>query len=172
MLIAVLSDSHDQVANLHLAVLRANQARADLLIHCGDLISPFMLTHLHAFNGPVHLVYGNNVGDQHQIAEACDKSFHNLHHHGPYAFLNIDKWRIGVIHYPEVARKLARTGDFDLVCYGHNHIYKVEQVGSCMLVNPGDLLGDETQPSFVLINLEEHSVHREFTGQMMVLQDK
>ena len=71
MRIAILSDSHDHIPNLRRAVSRANSEGAELLIHCGDLISPFMLPCLDGFNGPVHLIYGNNPGDQHLIASRC-----------------------------------------------------------------------------------------------------
>jgi putative phosphoesterase len=64
MRIAILSDSHDHIPNLKRAVRLANSEGAELLIHCGDLISPFMLPCLDGFNGPVHLIYGNNPGDQ------------------------------------------------------------------------------------------------------------
>jgi hypothetical protein len=59
MRIAVLSDSHDHIPHFRRAVLGANQEGAELLIHCGDLISPFMLTYLESFNGQAHLIYGN-----------------------------------------------------------------------------------------------------------------
>ena len=93
MRIAVLSDSHDHIPNLRRAVIRANQEGADLLIHCGDLISPFMLPYLHAFNGPVHLIYGNNAGDQHLIATRCGSKFGNIRHHGFHGAITTDACR-------------------------------------------------------------------------------
>ncbi|MDD2464631.1 MAG: YfcE family phosphodiesterase [Desulfobulbus sp.] len=171
MRIAVLSDSHDQIPHLHLAVQRANQMQADLLIHCGDLISPFMLRYLHAFNGPVHLIYGNNAGDQHLISSRCGKIFVNIHHHGIHGSITAGGWRIAFIHYPELARELARSGEYHLVCYGHDHIFHSERQGACLLVNPGDLLGKEDVPSFALVDLEQGVTHREFVGNKLVIPD-
>ena len=82
MLIAVLSDTHDHLANLRSAVTLCNERGAFLLIHCGDLISPFMLQELAAFNGPVHLVYGNNIGDMYLISRFCADRFPSVTHHG------------------------------------------------------------------------------------------
>ncbi len=28
-----------------------------------------------------------------------------------------------------------------VVCYGHNHLYKVERVGSALMINPGAIIG-------------------------------
>lgn len=164
MRIAVLSDSHDQIPNLHAAVQRANEAQANLLIHCGDLISPFMLRYLHAFNGPVHLIYGNNAGDQHLISARCGKIFANIHHHGTHGRITVGGWRIAFIHYPKLARDIARSGEYHLVCYGHDHIFNSEHVGACLLVNPGDLLGKDEIPSFALVDLEQGVTRREFVG--------
>ncbi|MGD9949954.1 MAG: YfcE family phosphodiesterase [Desulfobulbus sp.] len=171
MRIAVLSDSHDQIPNLHLAVQKANQAQADILIHCGDLISPFMLRYLHAFNGPVHLIYGNNAGDQHLISARCGKTFTNIQHHGTHGSITVRGWRIAFIHYPELARELARSDKYHLVCYGHNHIFHSERLGDCLLVNPGDLLGKDEIPSFALVDLEQRLTLREFVGSKLAITD-
>lgn len=172
MRIAVLSDSHDHIPNLHHAVQRANQEQADLLLHCGDLISPFMLRYLHAFRGPVHLIYGNNIGDQHLIATRCGPVFANLHHHGSHGAIIINGWRIAMNHYPDLARQLALSGKYDLVCYGHDHLFHSESIGDCLLVNPGDLLGKDECPSFALVNLEQKLVHRKYVGAQLELSTK
>lgn len=171
MRIAVLSDSHDHIPHLHLAVQRANEQQADLLLHCGDLISPFMLRYLHRFQGPVHLVYGNNVGDQHLIASRCGTTFTNLHHHGFHAAITVQGWRIALNHYPELAREQASSGQYHLVCCGHDHIYQVEQIGACLLVNPGDLLGKDHTPSFALVDLAQGRVCREEVGEQLVVPE-
>ena len=67
MKIAILSDSHDNIPNLRMAVELCNKRGTGMIIHCGDLISPFMLDELAEFTGAVHLIYGNNAGDQHLI---------------------------------------------------------------------------------------------------------
>lgn len=171
MRIAVFSDSHDHVANLHRAVQLANHHGAELLLHCGDLISPFMLPYLHTFQGPVHLIYGNNIGDQHLIVSRCGTTFGNIHHHGTHAALTADSHRIACNHYPELARDLARSGSFDLVCYGHDHLFHVERVGECLLLNPGDLLGKDAAPCFALLDFPSGDVRRIEVGAQMLLND-
>lgn len=171
MLIAILSDSHDHIPNLHRAISRANREGAELLIHCGDLISPFMLPYLHAFHGPVHLIYGNNAGDQHLIASRCATRFENIHHHGTHGAIVAGSFRIAFHHYPELAREQALSGAHDLVCYGHDHLFFVERLGNCFLINPGDLLGKDAIPAFVLFNTDDFSVRRLEVGSKLLLDD-
>lgn len=152
MKIAILSDSHDHIPNLREAVSQSNQRGCAMLIHCGDLISPFMLEELAAFAGAVHLVYGNNPGDQHLISASCGTRFPALNHHGLLGAVEAGGLKIAFTHYPLMARRLAAQGNFDVVCCGHNHRRLIEEVGTTLLVNPGELLGKDAQPSFVVMS--------------------
>ena len=167
MKIAVVSDSHDQIPNLRQAVTLANERGCVLLIHCGDLISPFMLEELAAFAGAVHLIYGNNAGDQHLISSACSGRFPSLTHHGVLGALEAGGRKIAFTHYPQMARGLAAQGDFDVVCCGHNHRYRVEKIGGSLLVNPGELLGKDAQPSFVVLDTATLEVERVVVGSLL-----
>ncbi len=171
MLIAILSDSHDHIPNLQRAVSLANREGAELLIHCGDLISPFMLKYLHAFQGPVHLIYGNNAGDQHLISSRCATAFDNIQHHGLHGTIVSGSLRIAFNHYPELARELALSGAYDLVCYGHDHIFSVDRLDGCLLLNPGDLLGKDDTPAFALYNTIDFSVRRLEVGNKLILDE-
>ncbi|WP_457572885.1 YfcE family phosphodiesterase [Desulfolithobacter sp.] len=171
MLIAIVSDSHDMIPNLHRAVSLANREGAEVMIHCGDLISPFMLSQLRRFQGQVHLIYGNNAGDQHLISSRCQAMFENIRHHGLQGEIEVDGLRIGFIHYPETALGLACTGKYDVVCCGHNHEYQVERIGNCLLVNPGDLLGKEDIPGFILLDTATLETRRIQAGELLVFDD-
>jgi len=171
MKIAILSDTHDHIPNLVCAVNRANAAKAKILIHCGDLISPFMLPYLDGFHGRVHLIYGNNVGDQHLISSRCATGFDRITHHGIEGSIKVGGLRIGFNHYPSLARGLAAGGKFDVVCCGHNHRAGVEQIGDCLLINPGDLHGKDEQPGFILFETTDRSHERIIVGDRLVLEE-
>ena len=171
MQIAILSDSHDHIPNLCRAVSRANRENAEIMIHCGDLISPFMLKRLHDFQGQVHLIYGNNAGDQHLISTRCATKFANISHHGLQGEIKAGDKRICFIHYPHTGRALARTGEYDIVCCGHNHKQGIETIGNCLLINPGDLLGAEVEPGFMLLDTETMQVQRIIVGTLMNFDD-
>jgi len=159
MRIAVLSDTHDHIPNLRSAVTYCNAYGVGVMIHCGDLISPFMLDELVRFGGAVHLVYGNNVGDQHLISQGCGTRYLSITHHGILGAIEAGGLKIAFTHYPVMARGLATQQHFDVVCCGHNHRYGVEKIGNTLLINPGELLGKDGQPGFAI--LESDSMHVE-----------
>ncbi len=168
---AVLSDSHDQVANLRSAIDYCNSVDIDVIAHCGDLISPFMLKQLTRFNGPVHLIYGNNIGDQRLIADRCGHEFPNIKHHGILGKFMVDNYKVAIVHYPEQADKLAREAIYDIVCCGHSHVPLIRQYDSTLLINPGQLLGENDQAGFVIVDFTAGTSQRISVGRCMFDQD-
>jgi hypothetical protein len=146
MKLTILSDTHDNLWALKSAMPQI--ATADAAIHCGDLCSPFMLKELgQGMNGkPAHVVWGNNEGDILLMTRVAAQ-FPNLTLHGAFAELEFDGVRVAVNHYPDIARGLAASGKYDLVCFGHNHIASLTKVGvgsalpQCQLLNPGEMMG-------------------------------
>lgn len=160
MRIAILSDTHDHIPNLRAAVTYCNAYSVSLVIHCGDLISPFMLDELARFGGAVHLVYGNNAGDQHLISQACGARYPAITHHGPFGAVEAGGLKFAFTHFPQLARGIASQGTFDVVCCGHNHRHGVEQIGSTQFINPGELLGKDDQPGFYILDCISRAVER------------
>jgi putative phosphoesterase len=149
LLAAVLSDTHDHISNLRHAVELAAERGAVLLVHCGDLVAPFMIQELAAFLGPVHLVFGNNDGDLLLLSRVAAQ-FPNITLHGQLGDIELEARRIAFAHTPELARPLAASGLYGAVFFGHTHAAEVEWVGDCLLLNPGDLMGKDAPPSFAL----------------------
>jgi predicted phosphodiesterase len=78
--------------------------------------------------------------------------------HGQVAHLELDGLRIGVNHYPEIARDMAHAGRYDLVCYGHDHTANEERIGETLLLNPGELLGLKGRSSIAIFDTQDRSV--------------
>ncbi len=165
--LAILSDTHDQIANLRAAIAYCNAKSIDILLHCGDLISPFMLKELALFEGPVHLIYGNNVGDQHLISSRCSTEYANITHHGVFGKITCDNLKIALVHYPEQARGLASLSNYDIICCGHSHRYGIEYWGKTLVINPGQLLGEDDQAGFALLDLDQLKIQRIRVGECM-----
>jgi putative phosphoesterase len=155
MRVAVFSDSHDQINHLEAALAAANQAGAAMLLHCGDLCAPFMVDRLgRAFSGPIHIVFGNNDGDG-RLLQTIASRYPQISLHGIYAEIETSGRMLAMIHYPEPARRIAQSGQFDLVVYGHNHLKHVEEItkasgAPAILANPGELLGMMGAPTWGL----------------------
>jgi len=154
--IAVFSDSHDNVWNLRKALQQAREMGADALLHCGDLCAPFTIKIMaEAFDGPIHLVFGNNDGDGRLIQTVVEKYDH-VTHYGAYAEVALFDSKIAMIHYPEPALRIAQSGQFDLVCYGHDHTQHKETIDKTLLVNPGEIMGFMHEPTWGLYDADAH----------------
>jgi putative phosphoesterase len=138
MKIAILSDIHD---NIWILETLLNGLEADALIFCGDFCAPFTLAQIgKGFEGPIHVVFGNNDGDQLLMSRVASR-FEHVTLHGQFADLEFDGRRVAVTHYPEIGRPLAQGGVYDLVCNGHSHERGVDETGKTLLVNPGEVMG-------------------------------
>lgn len=168
MKIAIASDSHDNIPNLRACVAACNAGKINVLIHCGDLISPFMLKELTRLNGESHLIYGNNAGDQHLISSRCGTIFPSITHHGIMGEIEVCGRRIAFTHYPRQARGLAHEGEFDVICCGHNHRAGIEKINNTLLINAGQLLGVEEEPGMSILDCETLEVERIQCGEMIL----
>jgi putative phosphoesterase len=108
---------------------------------------------------PIHIVWGNNEGDPYTIGKVA-QGYPNVHLHGSLAEVELGGFRVAVNHYPRIAEGLAKSGEYDLVCYGHDHEGRDEQVGDCTLLNPGEMMGLNNPSSFSFFDLETREVER------------
>ena len=130
---------------------------SDVLICCGDLCSPFVVDELTKFERDIHIVFGNNDADLYRItAKALKKP--NCHVHGELFESDFDGKHLVVNHFDYLARPMSRSGDYDVVCFGHNHELEISLEGNCLLINPGPIMGakfssgrwEDTPPTFVI----------------------
>ena len=155
--IAIFSDSHDNIWMLEIALKQVQARGAEALLHCGDLCAPFIVKQLaEGFPGEIHLVFGNNDGDG-RLIQVVGAQFPRVIHHGIYAELNIGGRKIAMIHYPEPALRIAQSGQFDLVCYGHDHTRHHEIMGPTHFVNPGEIMGKDHAPTWGLYDCEANT---------------
>lgn len=156
--IAIISDTHDNFTNLSRALEQIHAAGADMLLHCGDLCAPFMVSRLaQGFAGPIHIVFGNNDGDGRLIQSIASKH-PQVTLHGIYAEISNGNRTLAMIHYPEPARRIAASDAFDLVCYGHDHTQHLSAVGRTWLLNAGELMGLRSKPTWATYDTRAHTV--------------
>lgn len=153
MKIGIISDTHDNLWRLDEAI--SHLAGVEAVLHCGDLVSPFMIHRLgKGLPGvPVHMVWGNNDGDKRAVSKAAE-GYPGFTIYGEFAEIEIDGVRIAINHYPEIARGLANSGLYDLVCYGHDHTAHQEMVGDTLLLNPGEVMGLMGSASLAILDTE------------------
>jgi uncharacterized protein len=159
MKVCILSDSHDNRALLEAAVREAVDLGVEAVLHCGDLVAPSTLNVLKPFGLPIHVIHGNNTGDLYMMSRIAGKPGSLVRFYGQDAGIELAGRRVFLVHYPHYAEALATTGDWDLVCCGHDHKADIRDVrnikgGNTRLVNPGTVGGVAAPATWVLGDLE------------------
>lgn len=135
MKIGILSDSHDNLPAITKAVSAFNDAEVSMVIHAGDLISPFVSLPLKKLESDLVAVFGNNDGERLGLATVFNGQIHRPPH-----FLMFANQRILILHEPDNLEALADSGHFDLIVYGHTHDADIRQ-GKTLVINPGECGG-------------------------------
>lgn len=157
MKIAIMSDSHEHWDNLHKAIHIANQQSCDVLLFWGDLMAPGNgLSALKTFAGPVHMVFGNNDGDVYKLMK--NSQWSNITIHGDIYEDTIDGLKVMMNHYLKITNRAAKSGDYNLCIYGHDHKYQYSLVGNTQLLNSGSILGDKEPAGFVIYDTQTKEV--------------
>lgn len=135
MRLAVVSDSHGHVELTRPAIRMLESLEVERVLHCGDIGSIEVIEMFEQW--PTEFVFGNcdfNHADLTQAIEAAGQTCHGL-----FGELELESRRIALLHGHERRRfeEVTASGAYDLVCYGHTHVAKIEQVGETMVLNPG-----------------------------------
>lgn len=158
MIIAILSDSHDHREHLAAATGDAKKRGAEAIIHCGDIVAPSTLHAAQPFGLPLHVIHGNNMGDTYNLARLAHKAGSNVTYYGQDATIELGGRKIFVVHYPHYAKAMAATGDFDLVCNGHEHKARVDRLTAAngkpvVWLDPGTVGGVSAPATYILGDL-------------------
>ena len=142
MKIGVISDTHDQIAHILQAINLLNEANVDLVIHCGDWVSPFVLYHFQNLKAPIRGIFGNNDGDRFRHLMLKEKLGLNLQLEERFLKLELDGRKLAVFHgdYPELVTGLVLSGEWDAVFHGHTHQKVNETLGNTLSLNPGSFM--------------------------------
>ena len=163
MKIAILSDIHDNLWKLD--VVLPFIGSCDALICCGDLCSPFVIDELATgFPRSIHIVFGNNDADLFRITTKT-KPYPHVRLYGEYCEIDFDGKRFAVNHFDYLARPIAKSGIYDVVCFGHNHQFEVATYGRTLALNPGSIMGakfgggmrEDTESTFIVYDTETNT---------------
>ena len=152
MKIAIVSDTHGNVANFRKVVDWLAKEKIQTILHCGDIGDPESLKEsLGNFKGEFFGVFGNMDKDFRILIDEYNK-ISKVKIEENILETKIDKKKIAITHYPDAAKKLAYSQKFNLVFYGHTHRAWEEEIGGCRFINPGELAGQFYKPTFAVYN--------------------
>jgi uncharacterized protein len=151
MRLGILSDTHDQQPRTRRAVELLLAEGADVLIHCGDLTGPEMVTACTVL--PCYFVLGNNDADNvPELRRAMTEAGAICLEWG--GEVTLAGKRVAVTHghmHTDVRRLLAARPDYLLS--GHSHIAADRRDGPTRRINPG-ALHQADEFSVALLDLE------------------
>ncbi|HSF20582.1 MAG TPA: metallophosphoesterase family protein [Burkholderiales bacterium] len=155
----MVSDSHDHREPLAAAVAEAKALGAQAVLHCGDLVAPSTLHAIIGLELPIHLIHGNNAGDMYHLSRFAQEHGNRVQYYGQDGSLELAQRRIFMVHYPHYAKAMALTGDYDLVCNGHEHRAVVERIrnikgGVTLRVDPGTVAGVSAPATYIFGDLQ------------------
>jgi putative phosphoesterase len=151
-----MSDTHDHLPLIERAVGRMNDEEADLVLHAGDFVSPFVIPALAGLNAPLIGVFGNNDGDKPLLVRRCGE-VDGMEIRGIFARIEADGLVIGMLHgdEPALLQSLVEGCGFDVIVSGHTHVAAIGRHGSTTIINPGEVCGYLTgRPTVVLFDTQ------------------
>ena len=137
--------------------------KIEKIICCGDLASDETLEFMaDNFGGEIFYTFGNMDNDQ-------LREFHNLEEYKniklfrDFGEVEIAGKKIAFVHFPDKAKKLAETGKYNFVFYGHTHKPWTETIETrdrqyifnCTMLNPGNVAGEIYLPTFAVWDLKD-----------------
>ena len=149
--LAVISDVHDNLANLQKVLDYIKNNKVDYLICLGDLQSLEAWQKLDALCMPAWGVHGNadNYGWQLQDLK-------NIKVSEEFGEVTLANKNIIFCHYPEIVKKFItdKPGKYQLALHGHSHKPWEENYQGTKILNPGNVANIRYAPSFAIIDLD------------------
>lgn len=144
MILGVISDTHDHLVGLHKAIKIFKERKIEMLIHCGDWVSPFTLEvfdkEMKDLPIPVKSVVGNNPGDIKRTLVSNYKMQNPIEWPKTVTLeFEIDGKKAIVYHGDDYALlgALIDCQKYDIVLTGHTHAPRNEVIGKTLVLNPG-----------------------------------
>ena len=145
MLIAIISDTHDNLNAIQLVRDFFIQSGVEYVFHCGDLTDPSHVSYLDGCK--VIYLFGNMDSSSERIQQALQA-------------LNPQNWAgflyAGAICDSQIAclhgnvhgqvETLIHSQKYDYIFHGHTHQRRDERYGKTRVINPGALGGKNSSP--------------------------
>lgn len=137
-MIGIMSDSHDNLEAIKKAVNFFNQSEVELVLHAGDLISPFTAKEFKELKCGFKAVFGNNDGEK----DGLRHFFKDLCSLNSLIELEVQKRKIAINHgtNESIVDALVKSRKYDVVIRGHTHKLGITE-GKTMVINPGETCG-------------------------------
>ncbi len=133
--IGIVSDTHGHIHNTRQCIAALADAAVERVIHCGDIGSVEVVDLFHHW--PTHFVFGNVDHNKFELQTAIESIGQTCH--GDFGSVEWDGRKIAFLHSDDRQRfqETIADGGWDLICYGHTHVAKLESINNALVLNPG-----------------------------------
>jgi len=138
MRIGVVSDTHNNLRNVHRLIELFNDADVDRVVHTGDITQAKVLAAMSELEAPLFGVYGNNDQERDALVASAEEHGH-VFVDPPLEITWADR-RVVVVHEPPQLVNL-ELGAYELALHGHTHMRRVERERGQLVFNPGESAG-------------------------------
>lgn len=134
-MIGIISDTHDNVANVQKAVALFKQRDVEFVLHLGDMVAPGTVRFFEGVK--LKLLKGNCDGDIEGHKRFLDKIGGEFL--GQEAIFELEGKRFAALHGDDERRlnELIDSQGYDCVLHGHTHEKRDEIIGKTRVINPG-----------------------------------
>ncbi|MGC9517828.1 MAG: metallophosphoesterase [Methanomicrobiales archaeon] len=149
-MIGIIADTHDNLYAINKAVDILNKKKVDLVIHAGDLISPFTVKEFSRLKPKFLAVFGNNDGERNGLKKAYEK----LCFLEDFKEFNIENKRFCLLHGTNeaIVDALKKSKNYDVIIRGHTHRLNIQEEDT-LVINPGEVCGYVTgEKTLVLLD--------------------
>jgi len=156
MKIGIISDSHDNLANIIRSIRVFRDKRVDFVLHLGDYVNP---NSVKAFRGIKLIgIFGNNDGDRFRLMNAFKEIGGEIK--GDFYEFNEDGLRFACYHgtEPQLRDALIECERYDIVLYGHTHECVDKTKGNTRILNPGTAHGFGDRATIMVFDTESQQV--------------
>jgi putative phosphoesterase len=152
MKIGLISDTHDDCANLRAALVILEAEGITTVLHCGDLCGPEIVRLMREFD--VWIARGN-MDHQMAVSQQVGRQW-GVGRLAWFHRLVLDGYSLAVTHGNDggLLNRLISSGEHAYVVHGHTHRRRDQRVGRTHVINPGALSRWRlSRPSFCILDL-------------------
>ena len=163
MILGIMADTHDRLPLIDRAVRKFNERGVDRVLHAGDFIAPFVVSHFKPLESKLVGVFGNNDAELGLLKRKFAEM--NSEIRGRFAEINIEALKIAMLHgeEEELLKSLINAGSYNIIVYGHTHKAETYKKGGTIIINPGETCGYLTgEPTIAVLDtktLEVEKIH-------------
>jgi putative phosphoesterase len=159
MRIGIIADTHDRLPFIDRAVQKLNEEKAELVLHAGDYIAPFVVSRFKPLKARMIGVFGNNDAEKDLLQKKFDAIGAQIR--GRFAEVRAEDLKIALLHGEEtdLLESLVNTNSYDVIVHGHTHQAGTARKDGTLIVNPGEVCGYLSEQSTIaFLNTETMNV--------------